>query len=181
MLRINDTVIYGIHGVCKVAGIEEKYFTGKARKYFVLKPVNNDCSTYYVPADNEEVLAKMRKLLSEEEINELIDSMPYENANWIADENERKERYKSIISEGNRTELIKMVKAIFFQKKEKKAEGKRLHSSDEAFLKDAEQLLYGEFRYVLKLNEYELMTYIFERIEKNSESSPSVPNAETVE
>jgi hypothetical protein len=34
---------------------------------------------------------------------------------------------------------------------------------------------------VLNLNEDELMTYIFERIEKNSESSPSVPNAETVE
>lgn len=169
MFTVNDLIIYGAHGICKIAGIEEKDFMGVKEKYFVLKPVKkSDNSTYFVPTGNETLAAKMRKLLSEEEINELIDAMANEQANWIANENQRKEKYKAIISEGNHTELIKMIKAIFFEKKEREANGKRLHASDERFLKDAEQLLYGEFQYVLKLNEEELMAYIFDRIENSS-------------
>ena len=44
---------------------------------------------------------------------------------------------------------------------------KRLHMSDERFFKDAEQILYNEFQYVLELNSKEdLMTYIFKRLDK---------------
>jgi len=168
MFSIDDLIVYGVHGVCKIVTIEEKEFTGVKKKYFVLKPINSSSSTYYVPTDNETLISKMRKLLSEKEINELIDSMASESANWIANENQRKEKYKSIISEGNHKELIKMIKAIFFEKKEREAIGKRLHASDERFLKEAEQVLHGEFQYVLNLNEDQLMAYIFERIENGN-------------
>ncbi len=168
MFNINDMIVYGSHGVCKIEGIEDKKLMGTQKKYFVLKPVKSDTSTYYVPTENDMLLAKMRKLLSEKEINELIDSMPNEKANRIANENERKEKYRCIISGGNHVELIKMIKAIFIEKKEREAIGKRLHASDERFLKDAEQLLYGEFQYVLNLNEDQLMTYIFDRIENSN-------------
>jgi CarD family transcriptional regulator len=167
MFKKNDIVIYGAHGVCKIVEISEKDFMGKKKMYFVLKPVKNDSSTYFVPSDNETLISKFKKILSEAEINHLIDSMANEKANWIANENERREKYRSIISEGNHIELIKMIKAIFFEKKEREANGKRLHISDERFLKDAEQLLYGEFQYVLNLNEDQLMSYIFNRIENN--------------
>lgn len=168
MFNINDMIVYGSHGVCKIEGIEDKELMGTQKKYFVLKPVKSDTSTYFVPTENDMLLAKMRKLLSEKEINELIDSMPNEKANWIANENERKEKYRCIISGGNHVELIKMIKAIFIEKKEREANGKRLHASDERFLKDAEQLLYGEFQYVLNLNEDQLMTYVFDRIENSN-------------
>ena len=168
MFKENDMVVYGAHGVCKIVGTTEKDFKKEKKIYFVLKPVNNDSSTFFVPSDNEKLISKMRKILSEEEINKLIASMPNEKANWIENENERKEKYRSIISEGNHIELIKMIKAIFFKKKEREVNKKRLHASDERFLQDAEQLLYGEFQYVLNLNEDQLMTYIFNKIENNS-------------
>jgi CarD family transcriptional regulator len=167
MFKENDMVVYGAHGVCKIAEICEKDFNRKKKVYYVLKPVKSDCSTFFVPADNETLITKMRKILSKEEINKLIDSMPNEKANWIFDETERKEKYKNIISQGDHIELIKMIKAIFFEKKERETNGKRLRASDERFLKDAEQLLYGEFQYVLNLSEDQLMTYIFDRIENN--------------
>ena len=84
---------------------------GTTKRYFVLKPVKNDSSTYFVPTENEILLAKMKKLLSEKEINELIDSMAEQKENWIANDNERKEKYRCIISDGDRVELIKMIKA----------------------------------------------------------------------
>ena len=167
MFNINDVIVYGSNGVCKIEGIENKELMGTKKQYFVLKPIKNNASTYFVPTENNRLLAKMKSLLSKEEINELIDSMVKEKANWITNESERKEKYRNIISDGNRLELIKMIKAIFIEKKEREANGKRLHASDERFFRDAERLLYGEFEYVLNLNEDQLMTYILDRI-KNS-------------
>ena len=167
MFQVNDVIIYGVQGVCKITSTEEKTVSGKKKNYFVLKPVSDQGSTVFVPTDNELVLKKMRRLLTKEEIHKLIDSMPEENAVWIANENERKEFYRSILAKGDHLELIKMIKAIYAHKKEREAEGKRLHMSDERFFKDAEQILYNEFQYVLDLNgKNDLMTYIFERIEK---------------
>ena len=49
---------------------------------------------------------------------------------------------------------------------ELEANKKRLHVSDERFFKDAEQLLYNEFQYVLKLkSKNELLGYILARID----------------
>ena len=109
----------------------------------------------------------MRRLLTKDEIHKLIDSMRSENAVWVENENERKELYKTILAKGDHLELIKMIKAIYAHKKEREAEGKRLHMSDERFFKDAEQILYNEFQYVLNLGgKNNLMSYIFARIEK---------------
>lgn len=166
MIDLNEIITYGPNGVCRVVGLEEKTFMGVKKQYYILKPLkNNNNSTYYVPTDNEEVLSKIRKTLTKKEVEDLIDSMVDESDYWIANENERKEKYNHIISECNPAELIKMIKAIFLQKKECESKGKRLRTSDEQFFKEAEKLLYGEFQYVLKLNENELTNYIFDKIE----------------
>ena len=164
MFHVGDTIIYGVQGVCKIVSIEEKTMGGQAKTYFVLKPVEDRGSTIYAPTDNEQVLKKMRRLLTGAQINELIDSMETENALWIENENARKERYREIIAGGDHLELIKMIKALYVHKKEREAEGKRLHMSDERFFKDAEQVLYNEFRYVLNLSSKdELISYINKR------------------
>ena len=51
----------------------------------------------------------------------------------------------------------------------REAEGKRLHMSDERFFKDAEQILYNEFQYVLDLaGKDDLMDYIVRRLESHT-------------
>lgn len=165
MFSVNDVIIYGAQGVCRIVDMEDKLVSGKKRTYFVLKPVNDNGSTFFVPTDNEHVLKKMRRLLSRDEIHRVIDSMPEESPIWISDENERKECYKGILARGDHLELIKMIKAIYIHKKEREAEGKRLHMSDERFFKDAEQLLYNEFQYVLDFSSKDdLMAYILQRV-----------------
>ena len=167
MFTVNDIIIYGMQGVCQIVGIEEKMIGGVKKNYFVLKPVNDNGSTIFAPTDNEHVLKKMRKLLTEEEINRLIDSMPDEKTVWISNVNERKELYKTLLASGDHAALIQMIKTLYAHKKEWEAAGKRLHTMDETFFKDAERILYNEFQYVLKLNsKTELMNYIFSRIEK---------------
>lgn len=167
MFQVNDVIIYGAQGVCKIIGTEEKMIGGKKKTYFVLKPVKEQSATIFAPTDNEVVLNKMRRLRTKDEIHKLIDSMQSENVIWEENENARKDLYKSILAKGDHEELIQMIKAIYAHKKEREAEGKRLHMSDERFFKDAEQILYNEFQYVLELNSKEdLMTYIFKRLDK---------------
>ena len=167
MFQVNDVIIYGAQGVCKITGTEEKSVGGKKKTYFVLKPVDDKGATIFAPTDNAIVLNKMRRLLTEDEIHQLIDSMPDKDAVWVENENERKELYRSILAKGDHRELIKMIKAIYAHKAQREAEGKRLHMSDERFFKDAEQILYTEFQYVLGLSgKDDLLTYILKRIEK---------------
>ena len=167
MFQINDVVVYGAQGVCKIVGTQEQKIDGANKIYFVLKPADDRGATFYVPTWNEKALDKMRKVMTKQDVDALIDSMPSKKPAWIENENKRKETYKRILSGGNQAEIISMIQAIYLHKKEREAEGKRLHISDEHFMKDAEQLLYNEWQYVLNVDKAGLMAYIFKRIENN--------------
>ena len=171
MFKVNDVVVYSSQGVCEITGIEDHKVGGEIKKYFVLKPTNNRGSTFYVPIWNEKAWSKMRKVMSKKDINALIDSMPNQSPIWIANEHERKEAYKKILASGDHAAIISMIQALFFHKKEREAEGKRLHISDEHFMKDAEEILYTEWQYVLNVDKAGLMAYIFERIENNKNAT----------
>ncbi len=165
MYSVNDTIMYGTHGICKIVEIAEKDFMGTKKEYYVLKPMNDKAATLFAPVNNEKVESKMRRVLSEDEIYALIASMPKEEAQWITNENERKDKYKKIIASGDHTELIRMIKALYYHKQEREADGKHLYLSDERFFKEAERILYEEFQYVLKIRRDELMDFIFEKIQ----------------
>ena len=168
MFQINDVVVYGSQGVCQIVDIEEKKIDGAKRAYFVLKPKADRGATFYVPTWNEKAWGKMRKVMTKKDVDALIDSMPTKTPTWIANENERKETYKRILASGDQAAIISMIQALFIHKKEREAEGKRLHMSDEHFMKDAEQLLFNEWQYVLNVDKAGLMGYIFHRIESNN-------------
>ena len=168
MFQIKDMVAYGTQGVCEIVGIEAQQTGAECKRYFVLKPRNDKGATFYVPTWNEKALAKMRKVMTKQEVDGLIDSMPNKTPAWIENEKERKEAYKNILAGGDQAAVISMIQALYARKKEREAEGKRLHMSDEHFMKDAEQLLYNEWQYVLNVDKAGLMAYIFERIEKET-------------
>ena len=168
MFQVNDVVIYGSLGVCEIISIDDRKIDGTIKKYFVLRPNNDKNATFYVPTWNEKAWRKMRKVMTKEEVNALIDSMPRTSPAWIENESERKEAYKKILASGDQSAMISMLQALFIHKREREAAGKRLHVSDEHFMKDAEQLLYNEWQYVLNVDKQGLMDYIFERIEKST-------------
>lgn len=169
MFQINDVIVYGAQGVCRIAGTEEKIISGKKKVYYVLHSVQDDSSVTYVPTDNPLVLQKMRKLLTREEIHSLIDSMSQQAPIWVESELQRKELFKAILVKGDHRELIGMLQSIYAHKQQREAHGKRLHMSDERFFKDAEQLLFHEFQYVLGLGDKaQLMDYITQRLASNN-------------
>ena len=160
MYEIGKRVLYGIHGVCRITGVESMRF-GKARaKYYVLEPVEQPGAKFYIPVENEAAVAKLRPLLSREELLALLHSEEVRNYPWIADENQRKLRFRELINSGDREALMGMIGALLRHKKAQLAAGRKFHQSDENFLRDAEKLLSAEFSTVLGIEPGQVGSYV---------------------
>ena len=164
MFHKGDAVLYGSQGVCRVADIAEIDFSGQLTEYYVLKPVYRESSTIYVPVHHPLQTGKMRRVLSADEIYQMIKEMPNEASAWIENENERKAAYKEILLRGDRGELIRVIKALYLHQQERQAQGKKMHVSDERFFKEAEKLLYDEFAMVLEIKPEEVLPFILEQL-----------------
>ena len=163
MYKIDDVVVYGTEGICRITGITEMQFGGEKSEYYILAPVEKEENTVYVPKNNEKVLKRMRKILTADEANKLIDSLPMEPMTWIANDRERQMAYKDIILCGKPEEVFRMVSTLYLKQKDQLAIGKKLHASDERFLRDAEKMLFNEIGYALKIKPQEVLSIILKR------------------
>lgn len=151
MYRIGEKVVYAAHGVCMVAAEECKTVDRKKVTYLVLEPVGQEGTRYLVPTHNASAMAKLRPMLTAEQLQELIHSDAVQAGAWIRDENHRKQVYRELIGSGDRVKLMQMVHTLYAHKKTQLAEGKKVHLCDDNFLRDAEKLLAGEFAIVLNM------------------------------
>ena len=119
----------------------------------------------------------MRRILSKEEIYDIIQAMPGEESMWIEDENERKEKYKEILHRGDRMELVRIIKALYNHQQAQRSKGKHLHTADEHFFKEAEKMLYDEFALVLNIRPDQVVPFILQQVEitevDNEDNAPS--------
>ena len=168
VLKVNDNIVYGSQGICKVEDIIERDFTGSMNKYYVLKPIQDKNSTIYVPVNNTSLISRMRRLLSEEEIYQMIKEISGEKTDWTEDKNERKEKYKKIFEQGDCVEIMKMIKNIYVHQQEQEKQGRKLHLIDEQFFKKAEKILYHEFAFVLKMEPEKVLPFILEQVQTDN-------------
>lgn len=159
MFQKGDRVIYGIHGVCEIVELEQRIVDRKTVEYYVLEPINQAQSRFYVPTENPVAVGKLRKVLTKQELDRLLQSELEEDI-WIEDENRRKQAYRELIVSGDRASLIAMVRALHKHREAQALAGKKLHLCDENFLRDAERILGGEFALVLNIAPDEVGKYI---------------------
>ena len=164
MFKTDDTVFYGVHGVCRITGIVTKDFLGSTADYYVLIPVFENRSTVFVPVDKPELVKKMRPLLSKDEIEEVIRSMPLCEEIWIEDEPTRKEVYAELLKSGDRIRLISLIKTLRNRKLSLGGKNRKMHACDERFLDDALKMLHDEIAYVLEIERSQVASYITETI-----------------
>ncbi len=166
MLKIGEKVLYGAAGACTVTDIcTKKFGDAGEREYYVLVPVYDSRTTLYVPVDNEALQAKIRKLLSAEEIDALISSMPAAESSWISDEKARQEYFKNTLRSGDRRALIGMTKSLYVHRNKVLKMGRKPHMADERMFKEAEKLICDEFAVVLGMEPGEVLPYIMRRLE----------------
>lgn len=160
MYNIGDLVMYGIHGACRITDTEERTADHRPVRYLVLEPLEQTGARFLIPTHNEAALAKLRPVLSREDLDTLLGSPEVRQDAWIADENQRKQYYRELISSGDRTALLRMVRTLHRHKEAQAAAGRKFHLCDDNFLRDAERLLNAEFALVLGIAPQEVGEYV---------------------
>ena len=147
MFEIGSYVSYRADGVCKIADIREESFGVLAEHtlYYVLHPIHDEKSIFFIPVDNQTLVAKMRPLLSRDEIAALIKKVSERPLEWIPEAKPRANFFKNILSEGDREELIYLVRLLKVHTETTVAQGKKVYATDDSAAKRAAQLLFAEF------------------------------------
>lgn len=158
--KIGTYVLYGKTGVCLV----KEQTTMAGGLYYVLSPVSDSRSSVYVPCGNAELMARMRPLLTREEIDRMLSDVDTVRLAWIDDRNERAMLYRTITGSGDRKELVRLLACLMRKKQERIAIGKRLSAMDENFLQECVRLVQEEFSMVLGITVKEVGPYIQERL-----------------
>lgn len=166
MLQPGDNVVYGIHGVCCILDIEQRMVNKKKTQYYVLYPLDQPDSRFYIPVHNEIAVSKLKPMLNRDEFDALIKTLKSDSDAWIQDENQRKQHYRELISSGDRAALMHMLHALYAHKQEQLASGRKFHLCDENFMRDAEKLLASEFSMILQVSQTEVWDYIRNEMEK---------------
>lgn len=164
MYKKNDVVVYGTEGICTITDIAELKFGGEKSEYYILSPVTKAENTVYVPKNNEKVLNRMRRIISKDEAGHLLDSMPVTPMEWIVNDRERQAAYKDILLCGKPMEVLRMVSSLYTRQREQLSVGKKLHASDERFLRDAERMLFNEIGYAMGLSSSEVLSIVMKKI-----------------
>ncbi len=155
---VEDFVMYGAVGVCKVTDICSPEFMRDGSLYYVLQPVYNASETIYAKIGSDKI--SMRRSLTKEEAQKYIEEMKAVEVLWYANDKERDMEFKKVLKSGNCAEWIRMVKGLYRKKQEKETDGKKLSQADTNIFQKAEKLLYGELALALGLEIEEMPSYI---------------------
>ncbi|RLL45461.1 CarD family transcriptional regulator [Oceanobacillus piezotolerans] len=142
MFNIGDTIIYSVHGLCKIDDICEKPYHGETKTYYVLHPMNDERLTISTPVDNDKVL--MLKMMTEEEATIVLESFKDPGIAWIEDVKKRNKNYKQLIKSGDRKEISKVASTLMQREAEAKASNKRLYDQDRKLLTTIQSILFKE-------------------------------------
>lgn len=157
-------VVYGKMGVCRVVDRQLLALGGDKEEYYILAPVRDPRSSVYVPCGNETLMARLRPLLTKEEIDEILSCVAQADIPWTEDRGERATQFRAIINGGDRRQILRLVRCLYEKKQEKLAAGKKLSAADEAFLQECIRLVEEEFVRALGIPAGQVGEYIRERV-----------------
>lgn len=169
MYKIGEFVVYGRTGICEVAEITTMKMDGvpKDRLYYILMPCKNKGGKIFTPVDNDKVV--IRPVITREEARELLEQIPEIQELWIPNEKMREAKYKECMRTCECEDLIKIIKTLYIRKLDRQAQGKKITTTDERYLKMAEGSLYSELSLALGVPEEDMEDYICKYIEEKNE------------
>ena len=109
MFQVDEVILYGTTGVCKIQDICEKNFGGVCTRYYILKPLLQETATVFVPTENKKLTRKMHPLLSPEDFQDLFHTISARTPVRPESEEERQQQFESVLQNGDRAGLMMMV------------------------------------------------------------------------
>lgn len=164
MYAVGNIVMHPTAGVCEIDSVREENFTGEAKQYYVMHPVEKpERSTVYVPVDSEKL--RLRKLLTKKEIVEVLRASVLEQIDWIDNNNLRKTTYMGILHSGEIHRIVALISRMHRQKEKVTELGKKFPVTDERIMHDAEKRIHQEFSYALNLTEEQIPEFVISHLE----------------
>ena len=166
MYKIGEYIIYGNDGVCQVEDVGVLNISGisKKRIYYTLKPAYEN-GKIFTPIDTN---IFMRSLITYEEVQQLIESIPSMKEKKCNEKNSRLLQiyYKNLLKTHECADLLTLIESIYEKKVKAMKSGKKLGQIDSKFMKAAEGLINDEFSVVLGIPREEVEGYIREKIQE---------------
>ena len=164
MFEIGEHIVYGTSGICRVEEIcASPYDKNDTRSFYLLIPVHNPMgSTIYTPVDNDRV--PMRRLMTQDEIDALIGSMPNIEPVQVPVEKQRREIYRNTVFALRPEGYVSVMKTVDRRREELTAARKHFPVSDMEYGRIAKHLLYSECAHVLGMNEDCVEGYIAKKL-----------------
>lgn len=165
MFEKGEYIIYGSKGICEVKEITTLDIDGasKDRLYYILMPKNQKDSKIFVPVDSNKTI--MRRLITRDEAEQLIESIPEIQEIWVENDKLREEKYKECMRTCECKEWIRIIRTLYVRMQKRIAQGKKVTATDERYFKMAEDNLYSELSIALEIPKEEMEKYIAEHIE----------------
>ena len=165
MFSIGEKVMYGGTGVCVVEEITSVKFSASqpGKPYYLLRPMYQT-GTIQTPADSGKV--PIRPVMNRSEAEAVIDAMPTVPAEICTEKNLSALRnyYQKQITSFDSMDLIRLAKSIRAKKIEAEKRQKRIGSTDEKYLRRAEELLFGELAVALEISMDDVPAFIEQRL-----------------
>lgn len=159
-----EKVLYSVNGVCEITDITERFFGKTVMRYYVLKPISNNEATLFVPVNNENLVRKMKRLMTQPQLDEVLNAVSSKDVEWNSNEAVRKEEFRNTISFGNVSEILILLKSIWIHRRMQNSKGRKLHISDEMYLREAEKIIKEEISTVIGVEQDEVIPYIKNKI-----------------
>ncbi len=157
-------LVYGVRGVCRVEDVRREAFGTEEKEYCILRPLDDPKATIYLPTDSDRIEKNIKRVITAEEIDRLIRSIPTEDDKWIDDNKRRSELFKRILDDGDRLNLVRLIKSIHIHRDEIEKSGKKLGVADKNVLDRAEKIIYEEFAMVLGIDSDDVGQFIKDRV-----------------
>ena len=154
--KVDDVVMYGANGCCRIAAIESR----GSDEYYILRPVHNDRTKLLVPLSNDELVGRMRAVPSKRSLQASIRKALRAETSWISDSTQRKEAAKRVLADGSEFDVLLLVRSFSEHKGKMLAAGKKVTSADSNILKSAQAYIHDEFSVVLGIAPEDVDGYI---------------------
>ena len=167
MFEVGEVVSYGATGICTIEDIRLESLSRagtKKQEYYILRPVATPTCATYVPVANETLTAKMRRIYTAQQIDELILSVKDQKLEWIEDTRRRADVFGQIVSRGISAELLMLISCLYLEKKSRSKGGRKFCATDEKLLASAERIVSEEFAYALQIPQKQVTSYIAGRM-----------------
>ncbi len=163
MFQPGDLIMYDKMGVCRVEGIQPRKDREKREKLFYKLSALYENGTIFIPVDTA---IFMRPILSADEVNALIDSLPGIQENVCRNGNLRvlSDHYHAAFESHHCEDLLQLLKSVYSKEQSAIKEKKHLGMVDQQYKKKAETLVYGEFAAALGIPYDAVEGYIAKRL-----------------